>query len=67
MIDKGSGDAWLVFVRATKLPKTGIKRTMLDAAERLVAVKGFDSVSIRDVTGAAKANVAACPLGPISS
>lgn len=32
---------------------------MLDAAERLVAVKGFDSVSIRDVTGAAKANVAA--------
>ncbi len=32
---------------------------MLDAAERLVASKGFDSVSIRDVTGAAKANVAA--------
>jgi AcrR family transcriptional regulator len=32
---------------------------MLDAAERLVAAKGFDSVSIRDVTGAAKANVAA--------
>jgi AcrR family transcriptional regulator len=32
---------------------------MLDAAERLVAEKGFDSVSIRDVTGAAKANVAA--------
>jgi AcrR family transcriptional regulator len=32
---------------------------MLDAAERLVALKGFDSVSIRDVTGAAKANVAA--------
>lgn len=32
---------------------------MLDAAARLVAAKGFDSVSIRDVTGAAKANVAA--------
>lgn len=32
---------------------------MLDAAGRLVAAKGFDSVSIRDVTGAAKANVAA--------
>lgn len=32
---------------------------MLDAAERLVAAKGFDTVSIRDVTGAAKANVAA--------
>ncbi len=46
-------------VRVTKVPETGAKRTMLDAAERLVAVKGFDSVSIRDVTGAAKANVAA--------
>lgn len=32
---------------------------MLDAAARLVAAKGFDAVSIRDVTGAAKANVAA--------
>lgn len=32
---------------------------MLESAERLVAAKGFDSVSIRDVTGAAKANVAA--------
>ena len=32
---------------------------MLDAAERLVAAKGFDSVSIRDITGAVKANVAA--------
>ena len=41
------------------MPETGAKRTMLDAAERLVAAKGFDSVSIRDVTGAAKANVAA--------
>ena len=46
-------------VRVTKVPETGAKRTMLDAAERLVAAKGFDSVSIRDVTGAAKANVAA--------
>lgn len=42
-----------------KVPETGAKRTMLDAAEMLVAAKGFDSVSIRDVTGAAKANVAA--------
>ena len=32
---------------------------MLDAAEMLFAAKGFDSVSIRDVTGAAKVNVAA--------
>lgn len=46
-------------VRVTRVPEAGAKRTMLDAAERLVAVKGFDSVSIRDVTGAAKANVAA--------
>jgi len=48
-----------VSVRVTIVPETGAKRTMLDAAERLVAEKGFDSVSIRDVTGAAKANVAA--------
>ena len=46
-------------VRVTKVPESGAKRKMLDAAERLVAEKGFDSVSIRDVTGAAKANVAA--------
>lgn len=58
-IDKGGGDVWLVGVRLTKVPENGAKRTMLDAAERLVAAKGFDSVSIRDVTGAAKANVAA--------
>jgi AcrR family transcriptional regulator len=32
---------------------------MLDAVVRLVSRKGFDSVSIRDVTGEAKANVAA--------
>lgn len=43
----------------TKVPEKGAKRMMLDAAGRLVAAKGFDSVSIRDVTGAAKANVAA--------
>lgn len=59
VIDNMGGDAWHVGVRVTKVPETGAKRTMLDAAERLVAVKGFDSVSIRDVTGAAKANVAA--------
>ena len=59
MIDKESRDGWLIGVRVTKVPENGAKRTMLDAAERLVAAKGFDSVSIRDVTGAAKANVAA--------
>lgn len=46
-------------VRVMKVPETGAKRTMLDAAERLVSLKGFDSVSVRDVTGAVKANVAA--------
>ena len=32
---------------------------LLDAAEMLVSEKGFDTVSVRDVTGAVKANVAA--------
>lgn len=42
-----------------KVPETGAKRKLLDAAEELVAEKGFDLVSVRDVTGAVKANVAA--------
>jgi AcrR family transcriptional regulator len=42
-----------------KVPEAGVKRKMLDAAEQLVAAKGFDSVSTRDVTGAVEANVAA--------
>ena len=41
------------------MPEGGAKKKLLDAAETLVAGKGFDSVSVRDVTGAAKANVAA--------
>lgn len=40
------------------MPDGGAKRRLLDAAETLVAGKGFDSVSVRDVTGAAGANVA---------
>jgi AcrR family transcriptional regulator len=58
-IDKGAGRAWHIGVRATKVPEGGAKKKLLDAAETLVAAKGFDSVSVRDVTGAAGANVAA--------
>lgn len=41
------------------MPESGAKKNLLDAAEKLVAEKGFDLVSVRDVTGAVKANVAA--------
>ncbi|MEP2776829.1 MAG: TetR family transcriptional regulator [Luteolibacter sp.] len=41
------------------MPETGAKRKLLDAAEALVTEKGFDLVSVRDITGAVKANVAA--------
>ena len=46
-------------MRVLKVPQTGAKRKLLDAAEGLVAEKGFDLVSVRDITGAVKANVAA--------
>jgi len=46
-------------VRVLKVPEDGPKRKLLDAAELLVSEKGFDLVSVRDVTGAVKANVAA--------
>ena len=46
-------------VRATKVPESGAKKKLLDAAETLVARDGFDAVSIRDITGVAGANVAA--------
>ncbi len=35
------------------------KRNLLDAAEQLFADRGFESVSVRDITALAKANVAA--------
>lgn len=35
------------------------KGRLMEAVERLVAEKGFDAVSVRDITGLAKANVAA--------
>ena len=46
-------------VRVLKLPESGPKRKLLDATERLIVEKGFDLVSVRDITGAVKANVAA--------
>lgn len=46
-------------MRVTKVPESGPKRNLLDATERLVVEKGFDLVSVRDITGAIKANVAA--------
>lgn len=41
------------------LPETGSKRKLLDAAEELFADKGFEAVSVRDITQLAKTNVAA--------
>ncbi len=46
-------------MRVLKVPESGPKRNLLDATERLVVEKGFDLVSVRDITGAIKANVAA--------
>jgi AcrR family transcriptional regulator len=46
-------------MRPSTFPQSASKLRLLDAAEQLFAEKGFESVSIRDVTQAAKANVAA--------
>lgn len=46
-------------MREIKFPQSESKRRLLDAAEQLFAEKGFESVSVRDVTQLAKANVAA--------
>lgn len=40
-------------------PEKETRARLMDAAERLLAEKGFDAVTIRDVTAAAEANVAA--------
>lgn len=58
-IDKLFRPAWLFAVRALKIPVTGPKRELLEEAERQVREKGFDTVSVRDVTKGVKANVAA--------
>ena len=46
-------------MRNPAIPETGPKRKLLDAAEQLFADKGFDAVSVRDITKLAGANVAA--------
>lgn len=46
-------------MRPIEIPTSKIKIKLLDAAEFQVAMRGFDSVSVRDITQLAKANVAA--------
>lgn len=46
-------------MRVKKFPETGPKRRLLDAAEVLFSERGFEAVSVRDITGLAEANVAA--------
>jgi AcrR family transcriptional regulator len=46
-------------MREIKFPQSESKRRLLEAAEQLFAERGFEAVSVRDVTHQAKANVAA--------
>jgi AcrR family transcriptional regulator len=46
-------------MRVRKFPESGPKRRLLDAAEVLFAERGFEAVTVRDITGSAEANVAA--------
>jgi len=46
-------------MREVNLSQSKSKRNLLDAAEQLFADRGFESVSVRDITQLAKANVAA--------
>ncbi len=46
-------------MREMTIPESGSKRKLLDAAEKLFADKGFEAVSVRDITQLAKTNVAA--------
>lgn len=46
-------------MRDMTIPESGSKRKLLDAAELLFAEKGFEAVSVRDITQQAKTNVAA--------
>lgn len=46
-------------MREIKFPQSGPKRRLLDIAEGLFAERGFEAVSVRDITKRGKANVAA--------
>ena len=46
-------------MRSTEIPTSKAKLKLLNAAEVQVAQRGFDAVSVRDITQKAKANVAA--------
>lgn len=46
-------------IRDIEIPTSKPKLKLLDAAQKLVGARGFDAVSVRDVTDLAKANVAA--------
>lgn len=46
-------------MKPPSVPVTGPKLRLIEAAETLFAEQGFDTVSVRDITKAAKANVAA--------
>lgn len=46
-------------MREMKFPESGPKRHLLDVAERLFALRGFEAVSVRDITRESEANVAA--------
>ena len=46
-------------MRETTIPESGSKRKLLETAEQLFADKGFEAVSVRDITQLAKTNVAA--------
>lgn len=46
-------------MRELTIPESGPKRKLLDAAEQLFAEKGFEAVSVRDITNLVKMNVAA--------
>ena len=46
-------------MREMTIPESGSKRKLLDAAEQLFADKGFEAVSVRDITHLAGSNVAA--------
>ena len=49
-------------MRAVTIPETGSKRKLLAAAEQLFAEKGFEAISVRDITQLAKVDVAAVNL-----